>query len=50
MKQVAKKTAEISKRVGVEGKDMGFDDFKVIETTIFKLEERLLPQLRETQR
>ena len=29
---------------------MGFDEFKIIETCIVKLEERLLSELREDQR
>lgn len=29
---------------------MGFDEFKIIETTMTKLEERLLPELRSQQR
>ena len=29
---------------------MGFDDFKAIETTMVKLEQRLLTEMREKQR
>ena len=47
LKQVAKKSNEVKERVGLEGRNMGFDDFKVIETTMVKLEERLLHEIRD---
>lgn len=50
LKQVTKKSQDVKKRVGENGKDMGFDDFKAIETSIFKLEERLLTDQRVDQR
>ena len=50
LKQVAKKSTEVKERVGVDGRKMGFDDFKTIETAMVKLEERLLPDIRKQQR
>ena len=47
LKQATKKAKEVGARIGENGKDMGFDDFKAIETSIFKLEERLLNDMRE---
>ena len=47
MKQVAKKSNEVKQRVGEDGKKMGFEDFKAIETTMVKLEERLLTEMRK---
>ena len=50
MKAVAKKAADIRAKIGTDGEKMGFDEFKVIETTIVKLEEKMLPGMREGQR
>ena len=46
LKSIAKKSNEVKARVGEDGKKMGFDDFKAIETAMVKLEERLLPEVR----
>lgn len=50
LKQVAKKVSEIKTKVGEDGRKMGFEEFKTIETTMVKLEDRLLPELRGQQR
>lgn len=50
LKQVASKVGNVSKKIGEGGENMGFDDFKVIETCIVKLEERLLSDLKAEQK
>ena len=51
LKQIAgKKVDDVKVKIGESGEKMGFDEFKVIETTMTKLEERLLPELRSQQR
>ena len=50
LKQVASKVGKVSKKIGEGGENMGFDDFKVIETCIVKLEERLLSDLKAEQK
>jgi len=47
LKQISKKSAEVKARVGEDGRKMGFEDFKLIETAMVKLEERVLPDLRD---
>ena len=47
LKKIANKAGKIDKKkVGESGEGMGFDEFKVIETCIFKLEARLLDDLK----
>ena len=48
MKQVSNKAGKIDKaKIGEQGEKMGFDEFKIIETCIFRLEERLLSDLKD---
>lgn len=47
MKAASIAAGNVNKKIGEGGKNMGFDDFKKIETCICKLEERLLLDLRE---
>ena len=50
MKEVAGSVGKVSAKIGKDGEDMGFDDFKIIERCIAKLEERLGPDLKDAQR
>ena len=50
MKEVAGQVGKVSAKIGKDGEDMGFDDFKIIEKCIAKLEERLGPELTDAQR
>ena len=40
---------KLDRDIGEIGEKMGYDEFKKIETCMFKLEERLLIDLRESQ-
>ena len=44
------KVGKIKRDIGEGGEKMGFEEFKLIETCNFKLEERLMIDLREEQR
>jgi len=51
LKQIAGKVGKIDKKkIGESGENMGFDEFKIVETCIFRLEERLLRGLKDEQR
>ena len=47
---MASKVGKVKKDIGESGENMGFDDFKIIETCIVKLEERLLADLQAEQK
>lgn len=46
LKQVASKAGKLKKGVSEGGANMGFDEFKLIETVIVKLEQRLVEDLK----
>lgn len=50
LKKTTQKAGQPKRDIGTEGEKMGFDEFKMIETCIVRLEERLLDELRDDQR
>ena len=47
LREVAGQVGKVGAKIGKEGENMGFDDFKIIERCIAKLEERLVADLKD---